>query len=234
MPYVIEPMQMADVPEVSMVERECFTSPWPASAYRRELRNPQANRYVVARWVHPSARRRPSPAWPPPGTALRDWLSRVAPGAFPPIDPKISPYPIAGFAGLWLMVEEAHVTTIGVAPAHRGRHVGELLFLTMLDIAMEVGAAWLTLEVRVSNTVAQNLYQKYGLHVSGRRRQYYSDNGEDAYLMESEPLRSPEVREGLRRLRAQAHERLARQDAADMASPAPLPAPGARPAPERS
>ena len=89
------------------------------------------------------------------------------------------------------MVDEAHVTTIGVAPEHRGKHIGEMLFLALVDIALEMRANWLTLEVRVSNTVAQNLYRKYGMQIAGTRKRYYSDNGEDAYIMWSEPLSSP-------------------------------------------
>jgi ribosomal-protein-alanine N-acetyltransferase len=234
MPYIIEQMQMADVPEVSAVEKECFASPWPASAYRRELRNPQANRYEVARWVHPSARRRPPSVWPPAGSPLRHRLGEIFPAIFPPIEPPSSPYPIAGFAGLWLMGEEAHVTTIGVALAHRGRHVGELLFLTMIDIALEQRSAWLTLEVRVSNRVAQNLYQKYGLTIAGTRKHYYSDDGEDAYLMWSEPLQSPAFRDRLSRLRAEFQARMVRQDAEESAGRLHLPASGQHSAPEGS
>ena len=231
MPYIIEPMQQADVLEVSAVEKECFASPWPASAYRRELRNPQANRYVVVRWVHPSARRRPPAAWPPAGSPLRARLGRVFPALFPPIETPSNPYPIVGFAGLWLMVEEAHVTTIGVAPAHRGRRVGELLFLMMIDTALDLGANWLTLEVRVSNVVAQRLYRKYKLQVAGTRKHYYSDNGEDAYLMWSDPLQSAAFKEHLAALRADLLAHLARQDAEDQAGVGlPKPAAG-RPAP---
>jgi len=233
MPYVVEPMQMADVPEVSAVERECFASPWPASAYRLELRSPQVNRYVVARWVHPSARRR-APGWPPEGSSLRAWLSGHWPRRFPATAAAASPYPIAGFAGLWLMVDEAHVTTIGVAPPHRGRRVGELLFLRMIDVAVEMHASWLSLEVRVSNTVAQNLYTKYGLHTVNTRKHYYSDDGEDAYLMWSPQLQAPEFQARLAGLRAQFTERMARQEAAETGGGARLPARANRPATEGS
>ncbi len=217
MPYLIEPMQQADVPEVSDVEKQCFASPWPASAYRRELRNPQANRYVVARWVHPAARRRTPGLWPAANSPLRARLTRILPALFPPVELPPARYPIAGFAGLWLMIDEAHVTTIGVATAHRGRHLGELLFLTMLDTATSLGAHWLTLEVRVSNEVAQRLYRKYGLQIAGTRKHYYSDNGEDAYLMSSDPLQSPAFQERVRGLRADLTAYLARQDSAEAA-----------------
>jgi ribosomal-protein-alanine N-acetyltransferase len=218
MPYVIEPMTQADVEEVSAVERACFTTPWPTSAYRRELKNPESNRYIVARYLNPRAIR--TRAGAPGGSALRRTLGHYLPWLAPP--PAVSPgaYPIAGFAGLWLMVDEAHVTTIGVAPEHRGKHIGEMLFLALVDIAMDMRANWVTLEVRVSNTVAQNLYHKYGLQIAGTRKRYYSDNGEDAYIMWSEPLTSPAFQERLARLRPAFQERIARQDAEEGLVPA--------------
>jgi ribosomal-protein-alanine N-acetyltransferase len=229
MPYLIEPMTQTDVDEVSAVERECFATPWPTSAYRRELRTPESNRYIVARYIGPNGRRRggnhDEPGW-------RHALERVLPWLAPaPVTPT-SPYPIAGFAGLWLMVDEAHVTTIGVAPEHRGKHIGEMLFLALIDIAMEMKANWLTLEVRVSNTVAQNLYRKYGMQIAGTRKRYYSDNGEDAYIMWSEPLSSPAFQERLAKLRAAFEERRAAMDAAE-GGPPPVTIP-VRPAPERN
>ncbi|MGI8589034.1 MAG: ribosomal protein S18-alanine N-acetyltransferase [Chloroflexia bacterium] len=232
MPYVIEPMQIGDVPEVAEVEKECFSTPWPESAYRRELRNPASNRYVVCRWVHQSARRQSAGGWPPPGSPLRERLGRWLPALFPPSPDLVSPYPVAGFAGLWLMVDEAHVTTIGVAPPHRGRHVGEMLFLTMIDAALDMRATWLTLEVRVSNTVAQNLYKKYGLTVASTRRHYYSDDGEDAYLMWSKPLHSVAFREKLEGLRSELAVNLARQNAEE-SGPTRLPR-GARAASDKA
>jgi ribosomal-protein-alanine N-acetyltransferase len=225
MPYIIEPMTLADVDEVSAVERECFTTPWPASAYRRELKNPESNRYIVVRYNGPAARRRRGGGW-------RHALGRLLPFLAPPLPDPASGYPIVGFAGLWLMVDEAHVTTIGIAPEHRGKGIGELLFLALIDIALEMKAHWLTLEVRVSNGVAQNLYMKYGLQIAGTRKRYYSDNGEDAYIMWSEPLSSPGFQQRLGSLRAAFHERMARLRAAEgVSDPIQLPA---WPAPERN
>jgi ribosomal-protein-alanine N-acetyltransferase len=99
---------------------------------------------------------------------------------------------IAGFAGMWVMYEEAHVTTIGVDPAYRGQGFGELLLVALFDEAIRRNASLLTLEVRVSNRVAQLLYEKYGMSVQGTRPRYYTDNGEDAYIMWSRSLRDPD------------------------------------------
>ena len=104
------------------------------------------------------------------------------------------PSAIIGFAGMWLAFDEAHVTTIGVDPPHRGLGLGELLLLCMFDEAAARGANWLTLEVRVTNAAAQALYRKYGFTEHGTRKRYYSDNNEDALIMWSPPLGEPEYR----------------------------------------
>jgi ribosomal-protein-alanine N-acetyltransferase len=96
--------------------------------------------------------------------------------------------PVVGYAGLWMMMDEAHITTVGVHPDYRGKSMGELLLVGLIDVAMQLGASWLTLEVRVSNVVAQNLYKKYSFKESGVRKKYYTDNDEDAYIMWSEEI----------------------------------------------
>jgi ribosomal-protein-alanine N-acetyltransferase len=98
---------------------------------------------------------------------------------------------VVGFAGIWLMVDEAHVTTFGVHPDHRRRGVGRRLLLRLAELAIELGSARLTLEVRVSNTAAQALYQAFGFRVAGRRIAYYSDDGEDAVVMTTPELADP-------------------------------------------
>lgn len=108
---------------------------------------------------------------------------------------------IVGYAGLWLMVDEAHITTFAVHPEFRRRRIGERMLQRLFEIAEEVGAEWLTLEVRGSNLAAQKLYQKYGFRRAGIRRRYYSDNGEDALVMWTDRLRDRAVRERIARLR---------------------------------
>ncbi len=233
MPYIIEAMDFDDIPAVVAIERQCFPLPWPVSAYRRELRTPNTNRYVVARWVEESRmggkaaeqqanRQRLNPV------PERNLLSRIFPFLAKESDGlrPASPYPIVGYAGLWLMVDEAHVTTIAAAPAHQGRGVGELLFQAMIEQALEMNATWLTLEVRVSNVTAQNLYRKYGLKEAGRRRRYYTDNGEDAYIMWSEPLRSKEFQDRYQQLKTELRERVANKSREKGTPPVmPRPAP---------
>ena len=96
---------------------------------------------------------------------------------------EIKPAPVLGYSGLWLMVDEAHIATIASHPEWRGRGVGELLLLNMLRVAQQIQAINTTLEVRVSNQAAQNLYRKYNFEEVGRRKAYYQDNREDALIM---------------------------------------------------
>lgn len=108
---------------------------------------------------------------------------------------------IVGYAGLWLMVDEAHITTFAVLPEHRRRRIGERMLQRLFEIADEMGAEWLTLEVRVSNIGAQRLYEKYGFRRAGVRRRYYSDNNEDALIMWTDRLKDRGVREHLAKLK---------------------------------
>ena len=109
---------------------------------------------------------------------------------------------IAGFAGLWLMVDEAHVTTFAIDPAWRRNHLGERLLIALLDLALDRRATEATLEVRLSNLPARRLYEKYGFRPVGIRPRYYSDNNEDALIMTTEPLRAPEMTARLAERRA--------------------------------
>lgn len=102
---------------------------------------------------------------------------------------------VVGYAGVWLMVDEAHITTFAVHPDWRRQGVGRRLLLAMLIVANELGADRMTLEVRVSNTAAQALYQAHGFAIAGRRERYYTDDGEDAYIMTTPPLASTAMRE---------------------------------------
>ena len=238
--YVIEPMTQEDVEEVGEVERVCFTNPWPLSAYRRELRNVAQNHYIVLR-DDPAADQASleAPMSPSANGAdpqetdaplpLRGRPRRSRKPAFWPLARlrgTDAPPPIIGFAGMWQLFDEAHVTTIGVHPDYRGRGLGELLFVALIDEAIRRNVAWLTLEVRVSNVTAQNLYQKYGFTVQGRRPRYYSDNNEDAYIMWSESLKDPVYRDRLAQYRRDLIARLAEADSPATHPASPDEAPG--------
>ncbi len=109
---------------------------------------------------------------------------------------------IVAYGGMWLMVDEAHVITFAVHPAWRRQQIGGRLLLAMLDIALDAGAREATLEVRLSNLPARRLYEKFGFRPVGLRPRYYTDNGEDALIMTTDPLRDPPMRQRIVRLRA--------------------------------
>jgi ribosomal-protein-alanine N-acetyltransferase len=93
---------------------------------------------------------------------------------------------IIGYGGMWLIIDEAHVTNIAVTEAFRGRKLGARLMAELSARAYRLGARRMTLEVRASNIVAQRLYGKFGFEAVGLRPGYYSDNGEDAIIMWAE------------------------------------------------
>jgi [ribosomal protein S18]-alanine N-acetyltransferase len=206
--YYTELMVEDDIRQVQEVERESFPTPWSANTYRRELRTPDSCRYIVARSSDqpPPPRSRPEPAPPRMGERFASLLAGLFGQA---VDPP--PRPLVGYAGLWLALDEAHVTTIAVAPQHRGRSVGELLLNGLIDQALDLQADRITLEVRVSNVPAQGLYAKYGFVVAGKRSRYYTDNGEDALIMTTESIRSAFYQSRLSELRVQLFARLRAQ-----------------------
>ena len=98
---------------------------------------------------------------------------------------------ILGYAGAWVVLDECHITNIAVAESERGRGIGKALLNALMQYVSNLGAAWADLEVRVSNLPAQGLYRGAGFVSVGRRKRYYEDNGEDAFLMVCE--RMPEA-----------------------------------------
>jgi ribosomal-protein-alanine N-acetyltransferase len=214
----IDRMTLGDVPEVMAIERESFTAPWPASAYRRELIENRMAHYFVLRLTPPPEL--PDNPVAPALPGRRNFFSTLLPRVLRHDEPT-SPRRItlAGYAGLWLMVDEAHITTIGVRPQLRGRGYGELLLVTLTEAALDINARWLTLEVRVSNAGAQSLYRKYGFRDAGTRKRYYTDNNEDALIMWTDELHSHAFQERYRRLKERLMARL--ESAGELVVPEP-------------
>jgi ribosomal-protein-alanine N-acetyltransferase len=201
-------MTMADIPRVVEIERLAYPSTWPPSAYRKELQDNPLAHYVVVRDTRIQAPAAPSS---PADSGKRPFPLSLLP-ARPATPANAQVASIVGFAGLWLMVDEAHITTIATHPDYRGRGLGELLLSSLIDIAYRIGARNVTLEARVSNYVAQNLYHKYGFREAGIRRRYYSDNHEDAVIMWTEDINSDGYRQRFAQLKAALAAKLAAQD----------------------
>lgn len=165
----LELMREADIATVQEIEREIFSTPWPRNAYYRELASRSSAHYLVLR--------QEGPAEMPAGIQGSDF------------DPSI-----VGYGGMWRMYDEAHVTTIGVRHDLQHRGYGRVLFAGLVQAAYDMGAKWVTLEVRTSNENAMKMYEAFGFKVIGRRKGYYTDNGEDAIVMWSDSIHSPRFR----------------------------------------
>ena len=100
---------------------------------------------------------------------------------------------IIGYAGAWIILDESHITNIAVAESYRGQGVGRKLTQALLQLLSNLGASYATLEVRVSNERAQNLYRSLGFISVGKRKRYYEDNQEDAFLMVCEHMPEAEA-----------------------------------------
>ena len=189
MPYILRKLHNSDIPSVSEIEREAFPSLWPNSAFKSEINNPKIKLLVAAAPspddsdVEDAA---DSPPNPMPQRLIQNFQSFLR---RPSSDTAMEDYPV-GYVSTWLVFEEAHVTSIAVRKAYRGRGVGELLLTGAIETAMHERSRVVTLEVRVSNQSAIELYKKYGFKKVGLRKAYYSDNREDADIMTTDPIMS--------------------------------------------
>jgi ribosomal-protein-alanine N-acetyltransferase len=140
---IYRPMVLDDIPQVQLVERKCFTTPWSRSVFLSELMRNDNAFYVVAQ-----------------------------------LDERI-----IGYAGVWIILDEGHITNIAVDPSYQRGGVGQRLMEEITVYAVSRGVTKMTLEVRVSNLGAQALYKKMGYVSFGVRKRYYQDNNEDAFIM---------------------------------------------------
>lgn len=90
---------------------------------------------------------------------------------------------VVGYCGVWIVVDEAHITNVAMLPEFRGKGMGEAIMRKLMLVAKGKGARTMTLEVRVSNDVARSLYRKLGFQEGGIRKNYYTDNQEDGLVM---------------------------------------------------
>jgi len=164
----LELMREADIATVQEIEREIFATPWPRNAYFRELASRSSAHYVVLR---------------------QEGVARPAGYQGSELDPTI-----VGYGGMWRMYDEAHVTTIGVRRDLQHRGYGRIVFAGLVQAAYDMGAKWITLEVRTTNENAMKMYEGFSFKVIGRRKGYYTDNGEDAIVMWSDSIHSPRFR----------------------------------------
>ena len=212
MDFALRPLQEQDIPQSVEIERDAFPNHFPQTSFRRELKNRIAS-YLVAWRPEDVTQNGTEPLSVPDAAQVdgdRPLISRLLRNArsfWPRRHSAWAPGQpfVAGFLGLWYIADEAHVVSVGVREGLRGLGIGELLLIGAIEQAMSGRAKVVTLEARVSNYIARNLYLKYGFKERGIRKGYYTDNREDAVIMAADPINLPSYQERFRKL-AQAHE----------------------------
>ena len=204
MPYAVRIARDADVPQLAEIEKEAFPTNWPATPFKRDISRESISLLVVYTLPEeddppPLESDRPAGQDEQP-QGLIGFLARILRGKSHGQANRGPAEFIAGYVATSYMTDEAHVTGIAVRGSHRGRGLGELLLMSSIELAMKRQSRVVTLEVRVSNRVAQSLYSKYGFDQVGLRKGYYTDNHEDAYIMTTAPISSPEYGERFRTL----------------------------------
>jgi ribosomal-protein-alanine N-acetyltransferase len=159
----IKPLTTSELEKVVELDRICFGKLWTKEGYQREIDSPNSLLLVLSLLQKSvEAKNKLNPY-----RRLNHNLSAQ----------------IIGIGCFWSIVEEAHITLLGIHPDYRGQGLGQLLLYTLLDKAVEHRLERATLEVRASNQAALSLYQKFGFQVAGRRKKYYPLTGEDALIM---------------------------------------------------
>ncbi|MFC1928405.1 ribosomal protein S18-alanine N-acetyltransferase [Chloroflexota bacterium] len=184
----VRPMRKEDVTQVTEIDREAFSTQWPPPNYQHELQK-RLTYYIVACDDGKTVDK--------PGVSAFAGKAGIASRLsqlfsyhrfFNNKLPLSSGHYVVGFAGFWILADEAHITSIAVREANRRRGIGELLIISGINLAMELKARIITLEVRASNVTARNLYTKYGFTQVGVRRGYYMDSREDGILMSTQDI----------------------------------------------
>jgi len=196
-------MQYEDIPQVAQIDREAFPGEWvfrSQAAYKQDLDNSSV-RYTVA------CKKNDVSEPVEPAMPKVPWFKRLF-GYGRHLNASED---IVGFSGFWMMVGEAHVIAIGVRNGYRQLGIGEGLLIATVELAQILNANLVTLEVRASNKIAQELYEKYGFQVAGRRLKYYSSDGEDAIIMSTDNITSTPFQASFQQLKeahAQRHPEL--------------------------
>jgi len=202
--YYIRPMTRDDLADVTEIDREAFSTQWPPADYAYEFKNRMAHYLVACDSTIPIMQdgdERKS-------GKIKSWFTHLFRRDTANDNQKPAPrHHIVGFAGFWVMAGEAHITSIAVREQYRQKGIGELLMIAVIDLAMTLNSTVVTLEVRVSNSNAQNLYTKYGFNKVGERKNYYldrspsGDSREDAYIMTTDDIMSSAYQELLHHLK---------------------------------
>jgi [ribosomal protein S18]-alanine N-acetyltransferase len=195
MTLTIRFMRPQDIPQVKEIDHDAFPTEWPPTNFPRELENKLAHYIVIYDTANTNQQSDPKPPEKEkqPGffdRARRIFLRKPTLQVEPLEDAHI-----LGYAGVWIMADEAHITSIASDKDRRRQGIGEALLIAVIEFAMVKKVRIVTLEARVSNQIAQNLYYKFGFDKLGVRKAYYLDNKEDAVIMSTEFIGSPSFKE---------------------------------------
>lgn len=152
----LQPLSVNLLPEAVELDRLCFGGLWTIEGYQRELDSPNSELLVISR-LNASV-----------GDENKENISSES---------------IIGIGCFWAVLEEAHITIIGIHPDYRGMGLGKLMLCELLKKAINRGLERATLEVRDGNNIAIKMYEKFGFKVAGRRKKYYQATGEDALIL---------------------------------------------------
>lgn len=205
-------MRLTDIQQVLKIDSLSFDPPWSAQSYAYETSESTYSHMLV---LAQDARLEDEPADDKSANVLRRLMQSI--NGTPHPQP-LEHGKIIGYGGLWNIIDEAHISTIATHPEVRGQGWGEIMLAAMIRKSFILDAGYIVLEVRVSNTAAQNLYRKYEFVTSGVKAGYYRNNNEDAFDMRLE------LRTGYReRFEARYAELLARNTFIDDYSATPHP-----------
>ena len=205
-------MRPDDVKQLEEVEKDAFPTLSPPTPFKREADNklacyliaiPEIGHYQGAELNSINLK---SSSTETLFSTVYQWIGVIQRFLFS-TSPRQPRELIFGYLGLWRVVDDAHIVSVGVRTPYRRNGIGEGLLIRAIDKSVNWGGRNITLEVRVSNIGAQSLYTKYGFKKAGIRKRYYLDNDEDAYIMTTDTISSPQYRNCFQRLKSIYHDR---------------------------
>jgi ribosomal-protein-alanine N-acetyltransferase len=177
----VEKMSSKHISGVLELDQLCFGGLWNARGYQRELESPNSDMLILV--ISQNTKGRNEEVL----FKSSNFQSQI----------NYNHQSIIGVCCLWAILEEAHITILGIHPQYQRLGFGQLLLYTLMKSAWKRGLERATLEVAASNTSALSLYHKFGFQDVGRRRGYYQQTGEDALILWRSHLHDPGFKETL-------------------------------------
>jgi ribosomal-protein-alanine N-acetyltransferase len=173
----LKPLTENQLSAVVEIDQRCLGGLWTKEGYQREIDSPNSDLIIWKREQEIGNRERNKEEFQLPKIELTDIEN--------------SGYEVIGIGCLWAILEEAHITILAIDPDYQGKGLGQALLFQLLVSAWKRKLERATLEVKVSNQPAINLYKKFGFKEAGIRKGYYQDTGEDALILWRGDLHHP-------------------------------------------